>query len=54
MAAIENFSQELEVNRVKVTKLEDKLVEEEAELDEVRESLKGGSHFVRYLLSLKR
>lgn len=41
LASNENFSQELETNRAKVTNLENKLVSEEAELDDVRESLKG-------------
>lgn len=36
-----NLSQELEINRAKVNNLEAKLVSEEAELDDVRESLKG-------------
>lgn len=44
LAAIQNFSEELQTNRAKVANLEDKLVKEEAELDEVRESLKGGSY----------
>lgn len=40
LATVENLSQELEMNRKKVADLEKKLVVEEAELDEVRESLK--------------
>jgi len=42
IAAIDNFSTELETNRVKVANLESKLENEEAELDEIRDSLKGG------------
>ena len=41
ISAIDNYTTELETNRAKVTNLEKKLEEEEAELDEVRESLKG-------------
>ncbi|EIW71748.1 hypothetical protein TREMEDRAFT_27197 [Tremella mesenterica DSM 1558] len=40
LSTIDNLSSELEKNRVKVADLEKKLVTEEAELDEVRESLK--------------
>ncbi|KAK4685041.1 structural maintenance of chromosome 4, partial [Tremellales sp. Uapishka_1] len=40
MSAIENYSAELETNRTKVSDLEEKLLTEEAELDEIRDSLK--------------
>ena len=40
-SSIDNFSSELDTNRAKVATLEEKLVAEEAELEEVRDSLKG-------------
>ena len=40
-SAVENHSSELETNRAKVAKLETKLVDEEADLEEIRDSLKG-------------
>lgn len=47
MASIENYGGELETNRKKVNELEKKLVTEEAELEEVRDSLKGELAAVR-------
>ena len=43
-SSIENYSGELEVNRKKVADLEKKLETEEAELEEIRDSLKGMTH----------
>lgn len=40
-SSIENYGAELDTNRKKVADLEKKLEAEEAELDEVRDSLKG-------------
>lgn len=42
-SSIENYEGELETNRKKVADLEKKLETEEAELEEIRDSLKGES-----------
>lgn len=41
LSSIDNYGSELDTNRAKVGTLEEKLVNEEAELEEIRDSLKG-------------
>jgi structural maintenance of chromosome 4 len=54
LATVENCGEAIETNRKKVTELEKKLEAEEAELEEVRDSLKGGSrHCGRFSLHLQ-
>ena len=41
LSAVQNYEADLDSNRAKITGLEEKLIVEEAELEEIRDSLKG-------------